>query len=119
MRLAVSPIDTHRPPFSRGMRQNCAKLYDTSSLIKVICTVAISYWLKSCARYQGRSTSGEVCSARAAGPAISKAAIIHNRREFPLQAKHNLFSLEACGDPVFRAREGFGRLGAKAWLHSG
>ena len=91
------------------MRQNCAELYDTSSLINQ----------GDLHRRKGRSTSGEVCSARAAGPAISKAAIIRNRREFPLQAKHGPFSLEACGDPVFRAREGFGRLGAKESLHSG
>ena len=36
-----------------------------------------------------------------------------------LQAKHGVFSLEACGDPVFRAREGFGRPGAKESLHTG
>jgi hypothetical protein len=51
--------------------------------------------------------------------AISKAAIIRNRREFPLQAKQGAFSLGACGDPVFPAREGFGRPGAKESLHSG
>jgi hypothetical protein len=40
--------------------------------------------------------------------AISKAAIIR-RCEFPLQASHGAFSREACGDPIFRACEGFGQ----------
>jgi hypothetical protein len=51
--------------------------------------------------------------------AISKAAIIRNRREFLLQAEQGAFSLGACGDPVFRARAGFGRPGAKASIRSG
>jgi hypothetical protein len=34
-------------------------------------------------------------------------------------AKRGAFSPAACGDPVFRARGGFGRPGAKVSLHSG
>ncbi len=45
--------------------------------------------------------------------------IIRNRCEFPLQAKRGAFSPAACGDPVFRARKGSGRLAAKDLLRSG
>ena len=61
----------------------------------------------------------EVSLVAAKKRAISKATIIRNRGEFRFLAKRGAFSLEACGDPVFRAREGFGRPGAKVSLHSG
>ena len=61
----------------------------------------------------------EVSLVAAKKRAISKATIIRNRGEFPLQVEHGAFALEACGDPVFRAREGFGWPDAKVPLHSG
>jgi len=45
--------------------------------------------------------------------------IIRDRCKFRLQTKHGAFSLAACGDPVFRARKGPDRPGARESIHSG
>jgi hypothetical protein len=120
MRLAVSPI-AYTGLHSPEARQNCAELYDTSSLINRgdlhRRNLIMAQILRTISRPVdiGRS----LFQPRAAGRAISKAAIIRNRGEFPLQAEHGALSPAACGGPVFRAREGFGRPGAKVSLHSG